>query len=88
MPGGGWLSAQEADDLLRCYGVPMVEFIRAGDADAAVKAAADLGGHVVIKADVPGLLHKTAAGASSLTCAGPMRCATRCAACWTGSAAG
>ena len=66
MPGGGWLSAEEADDLLRCYGIPMVEFRRAGDADAAVEAAAGLGGHVVIKADVPGLLHKTAAGAVEL----------------------
>jgi len=66
MPGGGWLSAGEADDLLRCYGIPMVEFRRAGDADTAVEAAARLGGHVVIKADVPGLLHKTAAGAVEL----------------------
>jgi len=63
MPGGGWLSAEEADDLLRCYGIPMVEFRRAGDADAAVEVAARLGGHVVIKADVPGLLHKATAGA-------------------------
>ena len=66
MPGGGWLPAGEADDLLRCYGIPMVEFRRAGDADAAIEAAARLGGHVVIKADVPGLLHKTAAGAVEL----------------------
>ena len=66
VPGGGWLSAGEADELLRCYGIPMVEFRRAGDADAAVKAAARLGGHVVIKADVPGLLHKSAAGAVEL----------------------
>ena len=66
MPGGGWLPAGEADGLLRCYGIPMVEFRRAGDADAAVEAAAGLGGHVVIKADVPGLLHKTAAGAVEL----------------------
>ena len=66
MPGGGWLSAGEADDLLRCYGIPMVDFRRAGDADAAVDAAAALGGHVVIKADVRGLLHKTAAGAVEL----------------------
>jgi acyl-CoA synthetase (NDP forming)/GNAT superfamily N-acetyltransferase len=63
MPGGGWLSAEEADDLLRCYGVPMVEFRRAGDADAAADAADGLGGHVVLKADIPGLLHKSAAGA-------------------------
>ena len=66
MPGGGWLSAEEADDLLRCYGIPMVEFIRAADADAAADAAGRLGGRVVIKADVPGLLHKSAAGAVEL----------------------
>ncbi|HYA49891.1 MAG TPA: GNAT family N-acetyltransferase, partial [Streptosporangiaceae bacterium] len=67
MPGGGWLSAEEADHLLRCYGIPMVDFLRADDADAAVAAAAaGFGGHVVIKADVPGLLHKTAAGAVEL----------------------
>ena len=66
MPGGGWLSAGEADHLLRCYGIPMVDFLRADDADAAVTAAAGFGGHVVIKADVPGLLHKTAAGAVEL----------------------
>ena len=66
IPGGGWLSAGEADDLLRCYGIPMVEFRRADDADTAVAAAEHLGGDVVIKADVPGLLHKTAAGAVQL----------------------
>ena len=66
MPGGGWLSAEDADALLRCYGLPMVPFRRAADVDAAVEAAADLGGHVVIKAEVPGLLDKTAAGAVEL----------------------
>ena len=66
VPGGGWLLAGEADDLLRCYGIPMVEFRRAGDADAVVEAAARLGGHVAIKADVPGLLDKTAVGAVEL----------------------
>ena len=76
MPGGGWLSAEEADDLLRCYGIPMVEFRRAGYADAAVEVAARLGGHVVIKADVPGLLHKTdRRRRRTSTCAGPTRCA-------------
>jgi len=34
--------------------------------DEAVAAAAGLGGHVVLKADVPGLLHKTAVGAIEL----------------------
>ena len=79
MPGGGWLSAGEADDLLRCYGLPMVEFRRAGDADAAAAAADALGGHVAIKADVPGLLHKSAAGAVELDLhgAGEVRAAMR-----------
>jgi len=79
MPGGGWLSAEEADHLLRCYGIPMVDFRRAGDADAAVDAATDLGGHVVIKADVPGQLHKSAAGAVELDLhgAGEVRAAMR-----------
>jgi acyl-CoA synthetase (NDP forming) len=70
MPGGGWLSAEEADGLLRCYGLPMVPFRRAATADAAVEAAAGLGGHVVIKAEVPGLLDKTAAGAVELNLRG------------------
>jgi acyl-CoA synthetase (NDP forming)/GNAT superfamily N-acetyltransferase len=79
MPGGGWLSADEADDLLRCYGIPMVEFIRAADADAAAEVAGALGGHVVIKADVPGLLHKSAAGAVELDLhgSGQVRAAVR-----------
>ena len=71
MPGGGWLSAAEADGLMRCYGIPMVEFRRVGDTDAAVAAAADLGGHVALKADVPGLLHKSRAGAVELDLHGP-----------------
>ncbi len=66
MPGGGWLSADEADNLLRCYGLPMVPFRRAAGVDAAIEAANSFGGHVVIKAEVPGLLHKTAAGAVEL----------------------
>ena len=70
MPGGGWLSAEDADGLLRCYGLPMVPFRRAADADAAVEAAADLSGNVVIKAEVPGLLDKTAAGAVELNLRG------------------
>jgi len=79
MPGGGWLSASEADDLLRCYGIPMVQFRRAQDVDAAVEAAAAMGGHVAIKADVPGVLHKSAAGAVELDLhgAGEVRSAMR-----------
>jgi acyl-CoA synthetase (NDP forming)/GNAT superfamily N-acetyltransferase len=66
VPGGGWLPVAETQDLLRCYGVPLVESVAAHGADAAVAAASALGSHVVIKADVPGLVHKTDAGAVEL----------------------
>jgi acyl-CoA synthetase (NDP forming)/GNAT superfamily N-acetyltransferase len=66
MPGGGWLSPAETQELLRCYGLPLVETATARDEAEAVTAAAELGGHVVIKADVPGLIHKSDAGAVEL----------------------
>jgi acyl-CoA synthetase (NDP forming) len=66
LPGGGWLSPAETQDLLHCYGVPLVQTIAARDAAEAVAAADSLGRHVVIKADVPGLVHKSDAGAVEL----------------------
>ncbi len=66
VPGGGWLSPAEADELLRCYGVPVVESRFAHDTESVVAAAAALGGHVTLKADVPGLVHKSDAGAVEL----------------------
>ena len=70
LPGAGagrWLAARRRGRRpAPLLWHPDVEFRRAGDADAAVEAAARLGGHVVIKADVPGLLHKTTAGAVEL----------------------
>ena len=71
MPGGGWLPADEADRLLRCYQLPMVPYRLAVTADEAAAAAADLGGPVALKADVPGLIHKTDAGAVLLGLDGP-----------------
>jgi acyl-CoA synthetase (NDP forming)/RimJ/RimL family protein N-acetyltransferase len=70
-PGGGWLAPAEADELLRCYGVPVVETRAAADAAAALVAAEALGGHVTVKADVPGLVHKSDAGAVELDLRGP-----------------
>lgn len=64
--GGGWLSPDEADELLRCYGVPLVDTRTVANADEAVAAAEALGGHVTLKADVPGLVHKSDAGAVEL----------------------
>ena len=65
-PAGGWLPPADVAGLLDCYGVPVVEARPAGGEDAAVSVAADLGGPVVLKADVPGLVHKTQAGAVEL----------------------
>jgi acyl-CoA synthetase (NDP forming) len=60
---GGWLSAPEAMRLLACYGLPLAEWRTARSAGEAVRAAAELGDPVVLKAQVPGLVHKTDADA-------------------------
>jgi acyl-CoA synthetase (NDP forming)/GNAT superfamily N-acetyltransferase len=71
MPGGGWLPAATADQLLRCYGLPVAPFRLVTDADQAAAAAAELGGPVALKAEVCGLVHKSEAGAVLLDLAGP-----------------
>jgi acyl-CoA synthetase (NDP forming) len=65
-PGGGWLPPGTVTDLLRCYGLPLAELTPAACEDAAVRAAREIGAPVVLKADVPGLVHKTDAGAVEL----------------------
>jgi acyl-CoA synthetase (NDP forming)/RimJ/RimL family protein N-acetyltransferase len=65
-PAGGWLATADAVSLLRSYGIPMVETRPAADQAGAVVVAAELGGHVVLKADVPGLVHKSDVGAVKL----------------------
>src|SRR5262245_65122276 len=70
-PGGGWLPPPETGKLLRGYGVPRVDSRLAAGAEEATAAAAALGGHVVLKADVPGLVHKSDAGAVELGLHGP-----------------
>jgi acyl-CoA synthetase (NDP forming)/RimJ/RimL family protein N-acetyltransferase len=66
LPGGGWLPPLEVSDLLGCYGIPLAATRLATSADDAAAIAAELGGHVVLKADVPGMLHKSDAGAVAL----------------------
>jgi acyl-CoA synthetase (NDP forming)/GNAT superfamily N-acetyltransferase len=62
-PGGGWLPAGPAASLLSCYQIPLVTTLPAADEQQAVRAAADLGGRVVLKAEAAGLVHKSDAGA-------------------------
>jgi acyl-CoA synthetase (NDP forming)/GNAT superfamily N-acetyltransferase len=65
-PEGGWLPPDRAAELLGCYGIALASLTPVTSADDAVRAAAGLGGPVVLKADVPGLVHKTDAGAVQL----------------------
>jgi acyl-CoA synthetase (NDP forming)/RimJ/RimL family protein N-acetyltransferase len=65
-PEGGWLASPDAAALLASYQIGMVDTTPVTDEAAAVAAAADLGGHAVLKAEVAGLIHKTDAGAVKL----------------------
>jgi acyl-CoA synthetase (NDP forming) len=63
----GWLPPDTTAALLRCYGIPLAELVAVRSEDAAVAAFAAGGGvPVALKADVPGLVHKTDAGGVEL----------------------
>jgi acyl-CoA synthetase (NDP forming)/GNAT superfamily N-acetyltransferase len=70
-PDGGWLTPARTAELLACYGITEVSSQPVTSQTAAVKAARQLGGPVVLKADVPGLVHKSDAGAVQLDLHGP-----------------
>jgi len=64
---GGWLPPDMTAALLHCYGIPLAELVPVHGEDDAVAAFAAGGGvPVVLKADVPGLVHKTDAGGVEL----------------------
>jgi acyl-CoA synthetase (NDP forming) len=65
-PDGGWLPPDLAEQLLSRYQIPLAAAVWADDAGQALAAAARLGGPVALKADVPGVVHKTEAGAVKL----------------------
>jgi acyl-CoA synthetase (NDP forming) len=64
------LPERESLLLLAGAGIPVVEARPAVDADAAVAAAAELGGNVALKLDAEGLAHKSDVGAVRLALAG------------------
>jgi acyl-CoA synthetase (NDP forming) len=64
--GGGWMPPDKTAELLRCYGIPLSGLTSARSEDEAVRAFEAVAGPVVLKADVPGLVHKTDAGAVEL----------------------
>jgi len=52
----GWLRPDATAELLGCYGVPLADSTAVTTDQAAIEAAARLGGTVALRADVPGLL--------------------------------
>jgi acyl-CoA synthetase (NDP forming) len=69
--GGGWLTAEELEELLGCYGLPVARSARAATPDEAAAAASGLGGPVALKALGRDIVHKTDVGAVRLGLAGP-----------------
>ena len=65
-PEGGWLPPRETMALLGHYGIPVSDWRWAGSAKEAVRAQKSLRKPVVLKAYVPGVIHKRAAGAVQL----------------------
>jgi len=55
--------------LLHCHEIPLAELVPAHGEDDAAAFAAGGGVPVVLKADVPGLVHKTEPAGSNSTCA-------------------
>jgi acetyl coenzyme A synthetase (ADP forming)-like protein len=68
--GGGWLTPEEVENLLDCYGISLVKTLHAATPLEAGLAAQKLGGKVALKAVAPGLIHKTEAGAVHLELVG------------------
>ena len=63
----GRLPPETTAALLRCYGIPLAELVPVRSQDEAAAAFAGGGGvPVMLKADVPGLVHKTDAGGVEL----------------------
>jgi acetyl coenzyme A synthetase (ADP forming)-like protein len=68
--GGGWMAPRALGELVACYGIPMVETLLPDSPRDAGREAGRLGSPVALKAIVPGLLHKSDAGAVRLDLTG------------------
>jgi acetyl coenzyme A synthetase (ADP forming)-like protein len=69
--GGGWLTAEEIEELVGCYGLPVARSVRAVTPEEAAAAASGLGGPVALKALGRDIVHKTDVGAVRLGLDGP-----------------
>jgi acetate---CoA ligase (ADP-forming) len=64
--GSSWLAPARVAELLRCYGLPLIDTRVVANVAGAAAAAAELGGPVALKAVATGLLHKSDAGGVQL----------------------
>jgi acetate---CoA ligase (ADP-forming) len=69
--GEAWMSQEAVGDLLRCYGIPLVETRFAATPREAARVARRLGAPVALKAVAQSVLHKTDAGGVQLGLGGP-----------------
>ncbi len=77
--GREWLTEPEAKQVLKCYGVPVVETVEAATAEAAAEVAARIGKTVAVKILSPDITHKSDVGGVVLNLATPeaVRAATQ-----------
>jgi acetyl coenzyme A synthetase (ADP forming)-like protein len=68
--GSEWMGFEEAARLLGCYGIAIPGWRVVPDPEQAGEAAEELGGPVALKAQGPGLVHKTEMGAVRIGLAG------------------
>ncbi|HAU28759.1 MAG TPA: GNAT family N-acetyltransferase [Rhodospirillaceae bacterium] len=61
-----WLSEIEAKQVLKCYGIPVVETRKAKTPDEAAEAAKELGNYIAIKILSPDITHKSDVGGVAL----------------------
>lgn len=64
--GDGYLPAEDAFRVLDLYGVPLAAWRRTAGREEALAAARAIGFPVAVKAEAPGLVHKTEAGAVAI----------------------
>jgi len=62
-PAGGWLSLDEAEELLATHGIPVAASHRCRELERAVAVADDSGGPVALKADLAAPAHASDIGA-------------------------
>ncbi len=69
--GQDWLDEVAAKELLKAYGVPVVETRRADSPEAVERAAGEIGGRLALKILSPDILHKSDVGGVVLDLATP-----------------